>query len=174
MNRIEKAEWAARRPGGSEEPSSSRAGGRAGAAVRAFQAGRCIPARSRQPGWGSPSRARRWGRPVGAPHPLRLLSICWLCRFLSIADPFSAPSVISNNVTASLESIHQSRRKPVLTLIKKKYHLCLAGMSSPCPRHFSRVEGRLAGGHLFPPGLAPHSEGDLDPCSLASLGFFPP
>lgn len=28
-------------------------------------------------------------------------------------------SVISNNVTASLESIHQSRKKPMLTLIKK-------------------------------------------------------
>lgn len=50
-------------------------------------------------------------------------------------------SVISNNVTASLESIHQSRKKPMLTLIKKKYHLCLTGKSSqpslwrhPCPR----------------------------------------
>lgn len=36
---------------------------------------------------------------------------------LSRADPFSA---ISNNVTASLVSIHQSRKKPILTLIKKK------------------------------------------------------
>lgn len=46
--------------------------------------------------------------------------ICWLCHFLSIADPFSVPSVILNNVTVSLESIHQSRKKPTLTLIKKK------------------------------------------------------
>ena len=33
-------------------------------------------------------------------------------------------SVISNNVTASLESIHQSRKKPMLTLIKKKKTIC--------------------------------------------------
>lgn len=39
---------------------------------------------------------------------------------LSRADPFSALSVISNNVTASLVSTHQSRKKPILTLIKKK------------------------------------------------------
>lgn len=55
----------------------------------------------------------------GCSAPSGLPFICWLCRFLSIADPFSAPSVISNNVTASLESSHQSRKKSVLTLIKK-------------------------------------------------------
>lgn len=94
-------------------------------------------------GWASPALSRLHSSPplqggglVGAPQPGHstpsgLPFICWLCHFLSIADPFSVPSVISNNVTASLESIHQSRKKPVLTLIKKKkYHLCLPGKSS--------------------------------------------
>lgn len=38
---------------------------------------------------------------------------------------FHTPSVIWNNLRASLDSIHQSRKKQALTLIKK-YHLCLA------------------------------------------------
>lgn len=43
--------------------------------------------------------------------------------------PFLPASVIWNNLTASLDSFHQSRKKPALTLIKKKkYHLCLAGV----------------------------------------------
>lgn len=103
-------------------------------------------ARSGWPGQGSPLRgpglrgrqgARRgwgcvgWGavsmRSVGDPSqgapPLRpslyLLALLFSLS-LSCADPFSALSVISNNVTASLVSIHQSRKKPVLTLLKKK------------------------------------------------------
>lgn len=57
--------------------------------------------------------------------PYSLPFICWLCHFLSTLTLFLF-SVISNNVTASLESIHQSRKQPMLTLIKK-YHLCLRG-----------------------------------------------
>lgn len=85
--------------------------------------------------WGRSSPCHGESVLVGAPQPGHsahsgLPFICWLCHFLSVADPFSVLSVISNNVTASLESIHQSRKKPMLTLIKKKYHLCLTGKSS--------------------------------------------
>lgn len=99
------------------------------------------PPLSRSGGTSAPTAGgRAW---VGASQPGHSASsglpfICWLCHFLSIADPFSVPSVILNNVTVSLESIHQSRKKPMLTLIKKKYHLCLTGKSSQpnlwCPR----------------------------------------
>lgn len=118
MNRIEKAGWAARL-------RRRDAGERAGAAAAVWA--------SPVPVWGHFSPHRRgpglWG---GASQPGHSASsglpfICWLCHFLSIADPFSVPSVILNNVTVSLESIHQSRKKPMLTLIKKKYHLCLTG-----------------------------------------------
>lgn len=92
-------------------------------------------------------------------HPSGLPFICWLRCSLSLsrADPFSALSVISNNVTASLVSIHQSRKKPILTLLKKKKNAICAsrGQSelgserwrhrplAPCgpslPFHHSRV-----------------------------------
>lgn len=113
----------------------------------------------------------------GAPQPGHsapsgLPFICWLCHFLSIADPFSVPSVISNNVTASLESIHQSRKKPMLTLIKKKKkknHLCLPGKSSQpnrwCPPPACHFMGAPRGNQIPPEGgrvpshrWCPHSQ----------------
>lgn len=113
MNRIEKAEWAAAMLGGSGARScrGPPLPGPGGTAAPAVESG----------AW----RASRWRGRGAAPQPRYpapsgLPFICWLCHFLSIADPFSVPSVISNNVTASLESIHQSRKKPMLTLIKKK------------------------------------------------------
>ena len=125
MNRIEKAEWAAAMLGGSGARScrGPPLPGPGGTAAPAVGSG----------AW----RSSRWRGRGAAPQPRYpapsgLPFICWLCHFLSIADPFSVPSVISNNVTASLESIHQSRKKPMLTLIKKKkkYHLCLMGKRS--------------------------------------------
>lgn len=76
---------------------------------------------------------RRWEPGMGAPEPghpapVGLPFICWLCHFLSTLTLFLF-SVISNNVTASLESIHQSRKQPVLTLIKKNA-ICASGESS--------------------------------------------
>lgn len=65
---------------------------------------------------------------------VRLLPRCWdgisiiLTFSLYPWPPFLSPSVIWNNLRASLDSIHQSRKKQALTLIKKKYHLCLAGV----------------------------------------------
>lgn len=125
MNRIEKAEWAAAMLGGSgarscRGPPLPGPGGTAAPAAAGSRAWRA----SRRRGRGAAPQPRY-------PAPSGLPFICWLCHFLSIADPFSVPSVISNNVTASLESIHQSRKKPMLTLIKKKkYHLCLMGKRS--------------------------------------------
>lgn len=121
MNRIEKAEWVA-------GPRRRDAREQAGAAGQLSGPPLCPGLGALQP----PPRGaghRAAPRP-GHSAPSGLPFICWLCHFLSIADPFSVPSVISNNVTASLESIHQSRKKPMLTLIKKKYHLCLTGKSS--------------------------------------------
>lgn len=120
MNGIEKAEWAA----GPRRRDAGRAG---------TQGGSWLGLPCSGPGGAPAPRRRERGLGVvggitivgGAPQPghsapAGLPFICWLCHFLSIADPFSVPSVISNNVTASLESIHQSRKKPMLTLIKKK------------------------------------------------------
>lgn len=64
---------------------------------------------------------------------------------------FSVLSVISNNVTASLASIHQSRKKALLTQIKQKYHLCLAGQGST-HRPQSSKQGYRGGKQL---GAAP-------------------
>lgn len=118
MNRIEKAEWAAglrRRDAGREQACSWLGLPCPG------PGGTATPAAGSQAGEGG----HRSNGVEGAPQPRHsalsnLPFICWLCHFLPIADPFSVPSVISNNVTASLESIHQSRKKPMLTLIKKK------------------------------------------------------
>lgn len=110
MNRIEKAEWVA-------GPRRRDAREQAGAAGQLSGPPLCPGLGALQP----PPRGaghRAAPRP-GHSAPSGLPFICWLCHFLSIADPFSVPSVISNNVTASLESIHQSRKKPMLTLIKK-------------------------------------------------------
>lgn len=67
-------------------------------------------------------------------HPTPLLPFIFaLWHFLSLTL-FLFP-LISNNVTASLESIHQSRKKPLLTLIIKRErecHLCLAA-KKPAP-----------------------------------------
>lgn len=131
MNRIEKAEWAAglrRRDAGREQACSWLGLPCPG------PGGTATPAAGSRAGEGG----HRSNGVEGAPQPRHsalsnLPFICWLCHFLPIADPFSVPSVISNNVTASLESIHQSRKKPMLTLIKKKkkkYHLCLLGKRS--------------------------------------------
>lgn len=88
-------------------------------------------------------------------HPSGLPFICWLCCSLSLsrADPFSALSVISNNVTASLVSIHQSRKKPILTLLKKKKcHLCLPGTE----RAGFRALAAPTAGALWPqPAISP-------------------
>lgn len=101
-------------------------------------------------------------------------------------------SVISNNVTASLESIHQSRKKPMLTLIKK-YHLCLTGKSSqpslwrhPCPRSRPPAISRGAQGrsdstrggvpsHRWCPhshARPPHSWGRWALTEASTLGVF--
>lgn len=117
MNRIEKAEW--------------------GRAVEGCLGNKDLSAEHSCPGIlgphssSSPPRVRplqrvrlglvgERGTPAGALRPLRPgLYLLALAVFLSIADPFSTPSVISNNVTASLESIHQSRKEPGLTPMKK-------------------------------------------------------
>lgn len=71
-------------------------------------------------------------------------------------------SVISNNVTASLESIHQSRKKPMLTLIKKKNTICASqgraltptsGATPTAPATTAR--GRAARGNQIPRGRVP-------------------
>lgn len=116
MNRIEKAEWAAR-PQRRDAGESRRAVQLSGP-PRPWS--RCSSPHFREPGLGGAGiTITVGGTTARALHPSCLPFICWLCHFLSIADPFSVPSVISNNVTASLESIHQSRKKPMLTLIKK-------------------------------------------------------
>lgn len=105
MNRIEKAAraaWPRRRM-----PASRCCGAAAGSP--ALDQGHSSP-RHWEPGLGD-TRAREL-------RPLSLPFICWLCHFLSTLTLFLF-SVILNNVTASLESIHQSRKKPLLTLIKK-------------------------------------------------------
>ena len=83
------------------------------------------PPPGREPGWGrgGVSMGSVGGGPKpGCPAPFSAGSAVFFSLSLSLAraDPFSASSVISNNVTASLQSINHSRKKPILTMIKKK------------------------------------------------------
>lgn len=121
MNGIEKAVWGAG-PGRRDRSSQWLAG----PGLSAARSGASWPAGS-QAGvgvcWVGGVSMRSVGDPSQGAPPLRpslyLLALLFSLS-LSRADPFSALSVISNNVTASLVSIHQSRKKPVLTLLKKK------------------------------------------------------
>lgn len=173
MNRIEKAEWAAglrRRDAGREQACSWLGLPCPG------PGGTATPAAGSRAGEGG----HRSNGVEGAPQPRHsalsnLPFICWLCHFLPIADPFSVPSVISNNVTASLESIHQSRKKPMLTLIKKKKKIpsvpagetlssqplappppaCLPCVGAPRVIRFCRGWGALP--QVVPPNSPAHS-----------------
>lgn len=122
------------------------------------------PPPGREPGWGrgGVSMGSVGGGPKpGCPAPFSAGSAVFFSLSLSLAraDPFSASSVISNNVTASLQSIHQSRKKPILTMIKKKKkkNLCLPGTEqarfqplAPC---WPAISPRL--GNQIPQGSPP-------------------
>lgn len=152
MNGIEKAEWGAgpgRRDGSVQWPGA--AGWGSVASEASFQPP--PPTSPRQgarlgAGWGVDG-VGGGGAQARMPRPF----LCWLCRFffslslsLARADPFSASSVISNNVTASLQSIHQSRKKPILTMIKKKKKKICA----------SRGQSKLGSNRWRPAGLPFH------------------
>lgn len=163
MNGIEKAEWGAgpgRRDGSVQWPGA--AGWGSVASEASFQPPPPPPP-GREPGWGrgGVSMGSVGGGPKpGCPAPFSAGSAVFFSLSLSLAraDPFSASSVISNNVTASLQSIHQSRKKPILTMIKKKKkNLCLPGTEqarfqplAPC---WPAISPRL--GNQIPQGSPP-------------------